>query len=303
MVENILVEQMNREELEEFNQVPVKVPKWMTYELDESDEELYIGQFQLFEDKNPWATRDDYRFLNSERNNEFPDDSNIKQPATLNRQHKSCLRIIDVSEHWLSHMELPNPYWAIYPFFGNKDKKGNSDASDIIELNKVQRKHLDGVTKYMGDPNYIEDVWDKFLYYDITAVTSGDERVSLKIFTPQYNSNFYKIEESIKWVNDDLYIPCEYKKGRWQPSMDSARFIEVWAKHVKGIKSPVIVDSNVLDGNLFKSWNPRHYNHTDKEAISAVNNIVKNYVPKRQPAFNNKVKVISSLHEPKEGVA
>jgi hypothetical protein len=275
------VDEMN--ELDE--QIPIKQEKWMSYETDEETEELYEGQFALFEDKNPFVSRDDYRFLNSETDDSFPDDSNISQPASLNKSHKSCLWVIDVVEHWLSDNELDNPYFAFRPNhqFNNKGDiiRTNPNISDTYQLNKVQRKHTDRVTTYMGDPSYIQDVQDKLLYLDLTCVTSNDQRVSIKIFAPQYNKYYNKQMSQFKWVyhqgNKKLYIPAKYNGKQWNIdtfNKNSENFIRTWIRSTFNVQVN-IYNAPYINGYTFKSY--RDITIDDEEVIKKVNSIVRNY--------------------------
>lgn len=277
---------VNWNEMNELDeQVPVKQEKWMSYETDEETEKLYEGQFALFEDKNPFVTINDYRFLNNEKADTFPDDSNIKQPAYMDRPYSSCLWVIDIHEHWLSENELDNPYFAFRPNHEYNSKgdviRTNPNIRDTYQLNKVQRKHTDRVTKYMGDPSYIQDVHDKLLYLDITCVTREDERVSIKIFAPRYNKYYHQQLAQFKWAyyqgNRKLYIPAKYNGKQWNINgfqKNTALFIENWIKRNFNVSVHTYNCPNI-SGYTLRSY--RDYHITDEDVIERVNQIVRNY--------------------------
>lgn len=261
-------------ELDMWDQIPTHVYKHeKQYILDEEEEEIYEGQFSLFEDKNPWASRDDYRFLNSENNDDFPLD--IEKGD--GRKRHSVFEVISVSEHWLSDMELDNPYWAIYPnheYHNGFLVKENPNIADTLLLNKVPRKYTDRVTQYMGDPNYIQEKADKLIYYNVTCLMMGGDMVTLKVFAPKYNQYYMnQINKFIKGSDNKIYVPVYNNGKRWM--------IDSFSDPSKQVKLFRKIGGQYWNFNSeeFNPINNKEYYMQDEEIIGRVNNIVSEYKP------------------------
>lgn len=268
-----MVKILDINECEELDsQIPIKTYKHeKQYILDEEEEKIYEGQFSLYEDKNPWTTRDDYVFLLSKHSEEFPEDV----PIGDGRKRHSVFEVVDISEHWLSDMELDNPYWAIYPNHQYKDGhivRYNNHIKDTIELNKVPRKHTDRVTQYMGDPNYIQDKGDKLIYYNIICESMMGLQITLKVFAPEYNQYYMnQINKFIKTDNNKIYVPVFNNGSRWMIDSfsDPNKQVKLFRKESGQYWS--------FNPEEFNPINNEDYYTTDKEIIERVNNIVSEY--------------------------
>lgn len=170
------------------SQIPIAQPKWLKRAIVEDEEEIEneklveAGVLQAVDPYSEWTIQEERLLLEQEGYGIIEEDERDYDWPKAPKNIKEGMLIVEAVEPlFISDLEPSNPYYAgPYPHFTNPNRKQLTE-----DINLVQRRFTDNISKYMGSPSY-SDNKDKLIYVDIHGYIDK-QRATIRVMANKWN--------------------------------------------------------------------------------------------------------------------